>query len=1011
MYNLTTKLTLTLLTLYCLFFSHQLAKAQCHIDDWTALKALYEATDGDNWINNDGWDVVKTEEPSLDCDLDKLYGVELSNNKRVHHLQLSDNNLTGTIPVELEYLSEAWLMNLQLNQLEGNIPDELVNFSYCNIQSNYFNCNDLGTYFNSNQFKSSFQYSPQKYRHNGLKFYPNESINESILLSAPFNQTGNFSYQWFRYQTSIESATDSILHLNNIQQEDLGLYLLHIIDNDCIEFDNADSLIYDYVEYISEPIIVGRDDTKCHFDDWTALKALYEATNGDNWDYNEGWDIVKNDEPPLDCNLNNLYGVTLDRSGRVLRIYDGGNLNGYLPPELSKLKNLEELNFTNAKLNGVIPPELGNLVNLKELGLEDNQLTGNIPPELGNLNNLVFLYLNNNQLTGNIPPELSNLNSLDVLSLNDNQLSGSIPDAIFNMSNLGRLELQNNELTGSISIEVGNLIYINELDFSNNQLTGNIPSEIGNLRYLSSIDFSYNQLDGEIPDKLDNGVRIINLSNNQLTGTFSRELMDIMFLSYFNVSHNKLSGRIPKLIEIDFSEMLYYNISYNNYRCTEIVDSILHVESPIGWGETNYTPQNYNYIGENNFLIDSSKASLKLSAPFSQIGNFSYQWYKNETIVDGAIDSILIINNVQFEDVGNYSLHIFDADCKHNGNDGWGALEGLEYISNPITVRRTDLEGCTDEYSCNYNQFAMIDDGSCEYIWCDTLTNPIKIKTTNEQILSEHKITFDLVIDSLGQDYSADGLTFTLDTRGNYKIESVEVISPNLLITEVDVSQLYENTLSIDRSKSELLASNSPLLKVTALIIIEDIPTDEETCSHFHISGGTELSSGHFISFDNVYIDIPFSNCFPYGGYGAEGKNWLPLVSTISPQNCKTNTNSLVEIKILEEGQSPFSYILKDENDSAVLQDTSNENLFIIRGLNAGKYKLTVTDANGKTTTLNTCIPLIASLNGNDPCISSCVDYVTVPNGLIKGNHQAKKEIEIKGYVGKNETAEFSICD
>jgi len=50
-------------------FLNQQSQAQCHIDDWTALKALYESTDGDNWKNNEGWEIVKEEVPLPDCDL------------------------------------------------------------------------------------------------------------------------------------------------------------------------------------------------------------------------------------------------------------------------------------------------------------------------------------------------------------------------------------------------------------------------------------------------------------------------------------------------------------------------------------------------------------------------------------------------------------------------------------------------------------------------------------------------------------------------------------------------------------------------------------------------------------------------------------------------------------------------------------------------------------------------------------------------------------------------------
>jgi len=84
-------------------FSNQSTNAQCHIDDWTALKALYESTDGDNWDKNDGWEVVKGEKPPANCDLRKLYGIDLNSSSRIERLQLYNNNLAGTIPPELQH--------------------------------------------------------------------------------------------------------------------------------------------------------------------------------------------------------------------------------------------------------------------------------------------------------------------------------------------------------------------------------------------------------------------------------------------------------------------------------------------------------------------------------------------------------------------------------------------------------------------------------------------------------------------------------------------------------------------------------------------------------------------------------------------------------------------------------------------------------------------------------------------------------------------------------------------
>jgi len=81
--KISTKNLATIFLLGCLLFSPKLINAQCHIDDWTALKALYKATDGDNWKKNSGWEMIKNNEPLSDCDLGDLYGVILNDVGRV----------------------------------------------------------------------------------------------------------------------------------------------------------------------------------------------------------------------------------------------------------------------------------------------------------------------------------------------------------------------------------------------------------------------------------------------------------------------------------------------------------------------------------------------------------------------------------------------------------------------------------------------------------------------------------------------------------------------------------------------------------------------------------------------------------------------------------------------------------------------------------------------------------------------------------------------------------------
>lgn len=82
-----------------------------------ALIALYKATDGDNWINNENW--------CSDRPLDEWYGVDYWSG-HVRWFDLSNNGLKGSIPKELAALNSLDYINLCGNSLSGDIPEEIT---------------------------------------------------------------------------------------------------------------------------------------------------------------------------------------------------------------------------------------------------------------------------------------------------------------------------------------------------------------------------------------------------------------------------------------------------------------------------------------------------------------------------------------------------------------------------------------------------------------------------------------------------------------------------------------------------------------------------------------------------------------------------------------------------------------------------------------------------------------------------------------------------------------------
>ena len=205
--------------------------------------------------------------------------------------------------------------------------------------------------------------------------------------------------------------------------------------------------------------------------DREALVALYNASDGPNWNNNSGW--------LTDAPIGQWHGVTTDVGGRVTRLSLPDNrLSGEIPAALGSLTSLQGLTLHRNQLTGEIPAELGNLTGLRNLTLYSNQLSGEIPGELGNLVNLRELPLHRNQLSGEIPAELGSLTRLEGLWLYNNQLSGEIPAELGSLTKLRRLNLSNNQLTGEIPMELGDLDNLTDIRLAGNQLTGCVPASL-----------------------------------------------------------------------------------------------------------------------------------------------------------------------------------------------------------------------------------------------------------------------------------------------------------------------------------------------------------------------------------------------------------------------------------------------------------------------------------------------------------------------------------------------------
>lgn len=222
----------------------------------------------------------------------------------------------------------------------------------------------------------------------------------------------------------------------------------------------------------------------------TALIDLYNSTDGDNWDNNDGWKTspLDSDGFAMPGTEGSWYGVAVNsNSVREIR-YNANNLVGPIPPSIEDLINLQRLELDPERIES-IPPEFGNLVNLEVLKLGSYLLT-TLPVEFGNLPNLTDLHIWYSQLQ-TLSPEIGNLISITYINFNYNELK-TLPPEIGNLINLIDFDLSHNHLQ-SIPPEIANLLNLRTLDMKGNNLT-TLPLEIKNLSNLEIFNVRFNKI-------------------------------------------------------------------------------------------------------------------------------------------------------------------------------------------------------------------------------------------------------------------------------------------------------------------------------------------------------------------------------------------------------------------------------------------------------------------------------------------------------------------------------------
>ncbi len=568
-------------------------------------------------------------------------------------LDLSDNFFSGAVPREFNRLENLRLCYLDNNLLQ-DLPDlsGMTNISTFYVQNNRLTFEDLET--NSQTFGSSFSYLFQDSV--GDVVFTTIEEGDSYTMSVSVGGTANY-YQWFKNDTLINGATDSVYSIASAAVEDGGTYICRIRNT-----------IATALTLYSRPIHVSVISALAQ--DSLALVALYDSTNGDNWTHKDNW---LTDQP-----VSTWYGVKVI-NGRVQEIeLTSNNLEGPLPNELGKMTELTKFNFANNKLSGHLPDSLVNLVHLRFMGLQKNRMSGEIPAWIDQLTSLTLLVLAQNNFSGEIPASIANLSHLWSLALWQNQLSGSIPESLGDLPSVERLSLGYNQLNGPIPQSLGKLSGVTELSLAHNNLTGEIPDTLKNLIKLTSLNLSGNNFTGPLPEWLGSFTDLyrLSLNNNDFYGEVPDTLKNLSKLNYLDVSDNHFDD-LPDLSALS-PTLTYFYVQRNQLTFEDI-------EPNMVFTNLQYSPQ--EKVGEE---MDSTVVEGDSITLIVEVGGSAnhYQWYKDGSELPGDTLSVYKISSAALSDSGSYTCQIT--------ND---IVSGLTLESQPFVVHVKSSTGLQDNRS------------------------------------------------------------------------------------------------------------------------------------------------------------------------------------------------------------------------------------------------------------------------------------------------------------------------
>ncbi|XP_072961239.1 receptor-like protein EIX2 [Typha angustifolia] len=367
---------------------------------------------------------------------------------QIQYLDLSLNQISGVLPMTLEFLSTVDSIILNSNQLKGRLPKLPMGLWYLDLSRNY------------------------------------------ISGPLPLN-LGTVELNYLLLSNNLISGTIPSSLCNQLQSlEILDLSNNHLSGQlpECWTSANSFRAKSDWRDVGSNLAIISFRNNRLS----GKFPLFFRGCQ-----YLSFLDLSYNN---FSGNLPAWIGTRLPNLAFLL--LKSNMFSGYIPIKLSKLDQLQVLDLAHNNLSGTIDPSLVNFKAMTLTSLYTSDLHTNaagIVESIDDYSDPFSLFvITKGQILEYQRDKIFFMLSLD---LSGNRLTGEIPEQIGALAGLKNLNLSANRLIGNIPETMNGLLSLESLDLSNNELFGEIPPTLSVLTFLSHLNLSYNNLSGRIPSE------------------------------------------------------------------------------------------------------------------------------------------------------------------------------------------------------------------------------------------------------------------------------------------------------------------------------------------------------------------------------------------------------------------------------------------------------------------------------------------------------------------------------